>query len=420
MSKRSTANFFSDFRTTTLHAVVVTLIGVVLAAVPFYATQYVFAGLMFEKAMLFYSLTTLLILAYLWLLCLDCQYLPKFNLVGWGFLGLMLGWTISTITSPQPYASFWGAFNRMDGLISWVYYFACFVIIVGTLRKSEDWWRVVRFAMAGIGLVVIYGLGQLVHLRIFAMAGERWRVESTLGNPVFLGGYLASALPLALVWMFSLKSIPWRRWSWVFWGLACLTLVFTLSRGSWIAGLIAVSLTITLYCHRYHPAWLKKILIFSTIGAVVFSLVTVGWLLSPKKSWFRQVGEQAVFRSESMIYRQRSWLAGVKAFAQRPLTGWGLENFHIAFDRNYQILDRHAAFTESHVDRAHNEYIGVAAAGGLVALIPYLLMLLYALYRGWLYARSRHDSSDYLLNLGMLGGSGWLCDICIYRLQSDH
>jgi O-antigen ligase/tetratricopeptide (TPR) repeat protein len=382
---------------------VVTLIGVVLAVVPFYATRYVFAGLMFEKAVLFYGLMTVLILAYLWLICLDLQYLPKFNLVGWAFLVLMASWIISTITSVQPYSSFWGVFNRMEGLISWGYYFALFVVMVGVLRKSEDWWRVIKFAMIGMGLVIMYGLGQLLGVRVFAMAGERLRVESTLGNPVFLGGYLASALPLALVWVFSLSSLKWRRWGWVFWGLACLTLLFTLSRGSWIAGLIAVPLTLTLYCYRYRPGWLKKILIFFAIGAAVSALLTTGWILSPKESWFRKTGELMVFRSESMIYRQRSWSAGIKAFTQKPLTGWGLENFHVAFDRNYQALDRNAVFTESHVDRAHNEYIGVAAAGGLVALIPYLLMLLYALYRGWLYARSRHDLSDYLLNLGMLG-----------------
>ncbi|MBN2585357.1 O-antigen ligase family protein [Patescibacteria group bacterium] len=387
-----------------VHSLAVALIGVTLAVVPFYATRYVFAGLMFQKAMLFYILVTTLLLVYLWLIYKDSRYLPKFSLVGWFFLLLILGLTISTVTSQQPYLSFWGSFNRMEGLISWIYYFAFFVVITGVLRKPADWWQAIRFALVGVALVVIYALGQILRIRPFVPSADALRVESTLGNPVFLGGYLASAVPLMLAWVLSLRSSFWVRWGWVFYGLTALVLILTLSRGAWIGALVAVPIALSIYFYRYRPKWVKSVLIAAGVGAGLFVLFTLVWLVSPSGSLVKQVGKKAIFRSESMIYRQRSWTNGLKAFAEKPLLGWGLENFHIAFDKNYKALPQPTfGFTESHVDRAHNEYIGVAVAGGLVALLPYLLLLGYALYRGWRYARLQEQSDSYLINLGLLG-----------------
>lgn len=391
----------ADSRSRWIHLVVVTLIGIIVAVVPLYATQYVFAGLIFQKAMLFYALTTLLILAYLWLVYQDKRYLPRLNLVGWAFALLIIGWIISTITSQQPYVSFWGTFNRMEGLISWLYYFAFFVVVTGALKKPADWWMALKIAMAGVTLVVLYALAQLFQIQLFARSMDRWRIESSLGNPVFLGGYLASVLPLVLVWAFNLKS---RRWiAWTLMSAATVALIFTLSRGAWIAGLLAVLLTLTLYFYRYRPAWIKKMLVFLGVGLILFVMLTAGWLLAPKESLFRKMGEKAIFRSESMLLRQNNWSIGLQSFFQKPLTGWGLENFSIAYDRNYRVFDRHVSFQESHVDRAHNEYVGVAVSGGLLALIPYLLMLGYAIYLGWRQVKTKIDSDAYLINVGMLG-----------------
>ncbi|OGB85231.1 hypothetical protein A2994_00055 [candidate division Kazan bacterium RIFCSPLOWO2_01_FULL_48_13] len=394
------ASFSSNVSAPTLHTVVVVLVGAILAAVPLYATQYVFTGLIFEKTMLFYGLMTLLILAYLWLVHTDRQYLPSFNLVGWAFALLIIGWIVSMLTSQQPYPSFWGIFNRMEGLVSWLYYFAFFVVIIGTLKKLADWWMVLKITMFGVALVVLYALAQLFGISLFATSANRWRVESTLGNPVFLGGYLASVLPLILVWAFSLKS---SKWAWALMVAAIVIWVFTLSRGAWIAGVVAVPLTLTFYFYRYRPVLIKKTLVFLGFGFIAVAILSVSWLIAPKGSAFKNIGDKMIVRSESMFYRQNNWTIGLQAFIQKPLTGWGLENFHVAYDQNYRVFDRHVGFTESHVDRPHNEYIGVAVAGGLGALIPYLLIIGYAIYFGWRQAKSKLDPDIHLIHIGMLG-----------------
>ena len=73
--------------------------------------------------------------------------------------------------------------------------------------------------------------------------------------------------------------------------------------------------------------------------------------------------------------RESAWAAGLSAFAERPLLGWGAENFIAAFGRHAT-----GAPTEGHVhDRAHNELIEKAVAEGLPGLAAHLMLWALAL-----------------------------------------
>src|SRR4030042_5153367 len=102
-----------------LATVAIWLVGIIVAIVPLWSPTYVFIGTSFNKAVLFYILMTVLILVYFGLIWRDKSYLPKFNLVGWSFLGLVMALAVTTLTSVQPYVSFWGTFHRTDGWLMW-------------------------------------------------------------------------------------------------------------------------------------------------------------------------------------------------------------------------------------------------------------------------------------------------------------
>ena len=68
--------------TENIHLVAIWLIGMILILVPFLFTQSVFIGLIFSKTMLFYGLTTLLIVIYSILIYLDHRVLPTLNKIG--------------------------------------------------------------------------------------------------------------------------------------------------------------------------------------------------------------------------------------------------------------------------------------------------------------------------------------------------
>lgn len=400
----------------TLQSALVWLVGIILAIVPLFATRYVFAGMGFQKAILLYSLVTVLIIGYLMLAYLDSSYRPRFNIVGWSFLALLVILSVSTVFSVQPYPSFWGAFNRMEGLVSWLYYFAFFVAASSILKDLNDWWQAIRIALVGTLLVVLYGLGQALQLQGLAPSLDALRVESTLGNPVFLGGYLAIAIPITLAWVWYAQDKLWRNIGIFILLLAVAVLALTLSRGSWIGGILGVLAAGFLYLYRYkRPAvkWVSGIIIVM----LVLFVGTIVWLWSVPPDSAMGAWRNRIIRPESLEYRLTNWSVGWQAFKEKPLIGWGLESFKVAYDRYYKVPSKDVSFQESHVDRAHNEYVGIAVSGGILALLAYLILLLSALVIGVRRAIYEPGRNQSLLTIGLVGA---LVAYMVYIFTAFH
>lgn len=377
----------SNFITDRLRTLIIWLIGVTVAVVPLWVPTYVFIGIGFNKAVLFYILVTILILLYLGLIWRDKSYLPKFNLIGWSFIGLVGILAVTTITSVQPYLSFWGTFNRMDGLLMWLYYLIFFIIATSVLNSKQAWWRVISISLVGTALVVIYGLGQLVHwpgvvLPIESSAGW-YRIGSTLDNPVFLGGYLALVLPITLAWAL---TRTWRQWRWVGLLIAILEIVlllFTWSRGAWLGAMVGGLVFIVTYLYYFKRSWAIRIIIGLVVG---LGLLLGGLGLSqilPEQSLLH-TASQYFLRTDSIGLRYQTWKITQQAIYEKPLLGWGLENFSVAFDGNYQVSrERNVPFSEAHNDRPHNEYLGMAINGGVFGLLAYIMLLFSAIWLGY-------------------------------------
>ena len=79
---------------------------------------------------------------------------------------------------------------------------------------------------------------------------------------------------------------------------------------------------------------------------------------------------------------------GIQSFAQRPLVGWGPENFYAAYDANVtaDAFSRMAAT----VDQPHNKIIEELATKGVIGFIPYItiLLLIGVVYIRYLWNRS--------------------------------
>ena len=399
-----------------LHLAIVWLIGITLALVPLlFSAQSVFAGMIFAKTMLFWGIVTLLVVLYCVLIYLDQNYTPKLSTVGWLFIGLILVLLLSTITSVQPYTSFWGTVDRADGLMSWLYYFAFFVVTLGTVKTKKDWRVVINLSMLGVLLVVI---SSLYFFGVNIAHPPISRVEGTLGNPVFLGGYLAMALPLMLAYMLTIKHASTMKLllkSTLV--LGSIALLLTFSRGAWLAGVVA-SIVIAVYYlkQRQKPFFhiSKKTIVTTSIAVVILLL----GLLSFNQQ-FTSLWQTKVASSQSLTYRLHIWGVGLESIKEKPLLGWGLENFKIAFDQNFRqpTETKLIPFGETHADRAHNEYIDMATAGGAMVLIVYLLLMLGALVIGIKKLPSLKDSESRLLTIGFIGS---LLAYLIFAITAFH
>src|SRR5437868_6267169 len=110
-----------------------------------------------------------------------------------------LVYTAATIHSVLPGISFWGSYDRMQGLYTWLNYIALFLVLAYSVRSWAQIERIVSaFVFASVP-VAIYGIVQ--HLQWDPVqwgADTTVRVASTLGNAIFLGAYLLMCMPFAM------------------------------------------------------------------------------------------------------------------------------------------------------------------------------------------------------------------------------
>jgi O-antigen ligase len=219
------------------------------------------------------------------------------------------------------------------------------------------------------------------------------RVVSLLGNPVFFGIPLAFAMVVAMValnWQTTLRGRVL---------LATLAMTFavagffTFNRASWL-GLVVGLVVVSLYDRR----WWRFLLPVVVVAGLILAL---RW---PEISQHPLVSDR-LLREESVDDRLTNVNAAVALWQQHPVSGIGYANFgEVAV--NQGLLVR----IPDYVPAPHNSYLFVLTSGGLVAGVPYILILLLITFDLWRFDRFRRrvrrpDERAALVWRGMITAS---------------
>jgi tetratricopeptide (TPR) repeat protein len=168
------------------------------------------------------------------------------------FLVLVLTafYTLSSIFSIAPAASWFGSYKRAQGAITFYSYVILFLVVLSELR-SQDQVKRLQYAfiltslpMAGYGILQYWGADSLPWSNPM---GDR--SAGSMGNPIFLGAYLVMAIPLTFGRLVEalkmLKAESGRKPGLILagccgfaLGLQALALIYTQSRGP-VLGLVA-------------------------------------------------------------------------------------------------------------------------------------------------------------------------------------
>lgn len=174
---------------------------------------------------------------------------------------------------------------------------------------------------------------------------------SVYGVAVILGGLVA--LHTAAT-----TRVPMQRArAMALFALATLMVFLTFSRGSWMAGALAIGGALVL--HRALVGRVALVVAVST-GILLGSGLLAGQLQLAEQ---RIASEQA---SESALSRLPVAVASIRMFQERPLTGWGYEQFN-EYDRQFQSSV--AGFHPEKDQSSHNLYLRVLAEQGLTGLV---------------------------------------------------
>jgi len=170
-------------------------------------------------------------------------------------------------------------------------------------------------------------------------------------------------------------------------------LVFSRSRGGILAAAFtAFAVAVLAQFRARRRAWLVGLCIFLLV-AVAYGL----WIgLDPVLARFEQMGEAHYFQFEG---RLSFWKDSMGLIREYPLTGVGLGNFGIAFQR-FQT-----SWVTYFVDHAHNDYVEFTVETGLVGAALFFLPVLYLL--GKMIVNFLKDSRRYrpAILLGCIGSA---------------
>lgn len=332
---------------------------------------------------------------------IDRDFRPHFSWITASIASLVVVMLLTAILGEYPAKSIWSNFERMEGWVTLVHFFMYFLVL-STIMKSEVLWnRFLNTALIAASIMSLYALSQIAGVSDVSQ-GTAWRVDGRLGNSSYLGVYMLFHMFIA-AWLFvKTKSANLRYLYGALFFIFGFVLLRTGTRGSTL-GLLGGSVLAFSYVAVLAPkrAPIKK---WALGGLLAVVLMAAGlWLL--RDAAF--VKESAMLNRVANItlaegnIRFMIWNMALEGVKERPILGWGQENFSYVFNKYY---DPALYGAEPWYDRTHNIFLDWLITGGVLGLIAYLFILATALWYAVIapaWARLRRgvlDESKFTVN----------------------
>ena len=292
----------------------------------------------------------------------------------------------------NPFKSFWSNYERMDGWVTIAHLLAYLIVVSCVMQTEKLWRRLFQVSLAISAYLSIYGFLQVAGTLAIGQGGGGGlgaRVDATFGNPIYLAVYMLFHIFLAaLLWAHEWAERP-RGKRWLASSLYCavivfdtIALLFTGTRGT-ILGLIGgaiVSVLIFAFLRgskRTRTIAVVSVCVVILLGGGIYAGRNTGLVKGVVfLDRLASISTSDTTIASRFINMSIAW-QGVK---ERPLLGWGQENYAIVFDKYY---DPRMYADEPWFDRVHNIIFDWLVAGGFLGLISYLSIFVAALWALW-------------------------------------
>jgi len=203
----------------------------------------------------------------------------------------------------------------------------------------------------------------------YAGSLEGYRISGPVGDPNFYAQVMVVLVPLALERVLNERNRALRLIA--IWALSVITLtvVFTYSRGGFVALCAAVLAWFILY-----PPRIKYLPFLFLVGLALMMLIPQEYLARITSLGELISAPSVGFRTQDSALRGRASeaLAGLEMIKSHPILGVGLNNYIV----NYQEYAKSIGLAPTASDRAaHNLYLEVAAETGLVGFTAFAALL---------------------------------------------
>lgn len=320
------------------------------------------------------------------------------------------------------HAAFWSNYERGEGGFQMIHYYLFFMLLVLLVRSENDWKNVFRFSLVAAVLMILYGVGANLLVAGFVgpyaggnAAPAGWwhklfdpRFQGSLGNPAYVAPYLMfSMFFTAYLWVTRKKEAVRATLAHV--GYAALTAVFLLffilsqTRGAFLglgAGVFIFALYLAIAGRGALRKWSLVALVLVVIaGGTVFALRNSSFVQSLPEGRLLQIS------LSDTTAQTRFWVWGEawKGFLERPVLGWGPENFSTVYDKYFdpRFFIPAVQGVETWFDRAHSVFFDYLAETGVLGLLSYLsIFVVFA----WEFFKKKFRAHEYDWKHVFVGG----------------
>jgi len=309
----------------------------------------------------------------------------------WIFVAVI---ALADVFGESPLKSIWSNFERMEGLLSLVHFALYFTVLTSVFHTQKLWdWFWATWVGSAL-IMCLYALLQLGGKITINQGGVR--VDGTFGNAIYLAVFLVFTIFFSTFLFLRSKNKKSHLWYFVpVVLLQSFVLYHTATRGAvlgLLGGIIVTVVLTVLFDKASADKKLRKTSLSVLIGIVVF----VGGFFAVRNTSFVKTSPVlARFASLSLSEvktqgRYFIWPMAIRGSLERPILGWGQENFNYIFNKDY---DPRMYNQELWFDRAHSAPLDWLVAGGLLGFISYLSLFFFALWYLW---KDRHQAFSFL------------------------
>lgn len=365
-----------------------TLRGVVLASVfalpfiVFIVAQSLFFPFITGKNFAFRILVEIATGAWLALALANPAYRPKRGWLLGAFAVFVAVVALADALGAYPFKSIWSNFERMDGLVTLVHLFFYFVV-ASSILTTEKLWR--AFWHTSLGVSVLMALHGLLQLAGFAELNPGFssaaRIDATFGNPIYLAVYMLFHVGIAaMLWARARESGRMFTGASALYGsviaLDGLAIFLTGTRGTMLGLIAGVALAALLIAFASSEGRKKALTV--VVGLLVLASA---FFLVREQAWVQKIPflqRLATISLEDNTTKARfmNWGMAWEGVKERPILGWGQENYAVVFDKHY---NPEMYGQEQWFDRVHNVVFDWLIAAGFLGLFSYLSLFFFAL-----------------------------------------
>lgn len=306
----------------------------------------------------------------------------------------LLSLIVSTFVGVDWYRSLWDNHERMLGLFTIAHYIIYFGLLVALVRDWEEWQWFIRIFLFVGSIVMLIGLWQKVD-PTFLLNNRATRVTSTLGNAIYVGGLGIFMIFFSYLSFLKSKVPAWRVYGIVTMLLGLSGLMVSGTRGSLLGLFSGTGVAVLLYIvlMRSHVRLRNGLIAFMILGAVVMGTL-FAFRENPTVQKIPALGRlvNTSFQSNTAQTRFMAWGVAIDAWKERPLLGWGPNNYFFAFNKYYRAEFLEHGWKETWFDNAHNIIMNTLAVQGIVGLVSYLGMFVVIIVLLWKqYLKTKKD-----------------------------